>query len=264
MNPHDPNTSNGDATVHNAVRDAAMRDAVSDAVLAHLDDTPPPPELISSPPDMWAAIEARLTSRPTSRDVIPLRAASSTQRDRSRHVPQRWTPHWATLLVAASLLIVATAGVTYAVTMHHVDERLRIASSVTPSHGVEAAPMQTSSPAQTPAPSQTLDRSEMPGANIPVVQVSNGHEPGQGGDPDVYEKEIVQLQTVVKEKRQQLKPETIDIIEQNLKVIDEAIRQSRAALEKDPGSRLLTQQLDRARAKKIALLRIAALLPPSA
>ena len=51
------------------------------------------------------------------------------------------------------------------------------------------------------------------------------------------------------------------IIEKNLKVIDAAIAESRAALAKDPHSHFLNDQLAHVLDQKVGLLRTAALLP---
>jgi hypothetical protein len=79
----------------------------------------------------------------------------------------------------------------------------------------------------------------------------------------VYSREIEMLQTIVTQRRAQLDSSTIAIIERNLRIIDAAIASSRAALEKDPASRLLGDQLTHALDKKVELLRTAALLPAS-
>ncbi|MFI5239674.1 MAG: hypothetical protein ACHQQP_07670, partial [Gemmatimonadales bacterium] len=72
---------------------------------------------------------------------------------------------------------------------------------------------------------------------------------------------IASLKLALDSRRSHLNPATVAVIEQNLGVIDEAIRQSRAALARDPNSRLLNNQLDRTLATKTGLLRAAVLLP---
>jgi hypothetical protein len=69
------------------------------------------------------------------------------------------------------------------------------------------------------------------------------------------------LQKIVTDRRTQLDSSTVAIIERNLRIIDAAIAQSRAALANDPASRLLSDQLTHALDKKVELLRTAALLP---
>jgi len=71
------------------------------------------------------------------------------------------------------------------------------------------------------------------------------------------------LQTIVSSRRDQLDPATVAIIERNLNIIDAAIAQSKAALVRDPASKLLGEQLTHALDKKVELLRTAAMLPLS-
>jgi hypothetical protein len=79
-------------------------------------------------------------------------------------------------------------------------------------------------------------------------------------DP-VYDQEIIKLRRIVKERRSDLDPRTISVLEQSIAVIDSAIAQSRAALAKDPASGFLATQLNHSLEKKVELLRTAALLP---
>jgi hypothetical protein len=69
------------------------------------------------------------------------------------------------------------------------------------------------------------------------------------------------LQRIVTDRKTQLDSTTVAIIEKNLQIIDHAIDQSKAALARDPASRLLTDQLTHALDKKVELLRRAAMLP---
>jgi hypothetical protein len=77
----------------------------------------------------------------------------------------------------------------------------------------------------------------------------------------VYDHEITLLDSLVHTRRESLDPKTVKIIEQNLKIIDKAIAESRAALAKDPKSPLLTNQLDNVLGSKVELLRTVAFLP---
>lgn len=76
-----------------------------------------------------------------------------------------------------------------------------------------------------------------------------------------YEREIDALRTIVRDRRSQLDPKTVAVIERNLRVIDSAIVESRAALSKDTKSAFLADQLDHALETKLTLLRTVALLP---
>ena len=77
----------------------------------------------------------------------------------------------------------------------------------------------------------------------------------------VYGRENDILQKILTSRRTQLDSATVAIIERNLSIIDAAISQSKAALARDPASRLLSDQLTHALDKKVELLRTAALLP---
>jgi hypothetical protein len=75
------------------------------------------------------------------------------------------------------------------------------------------------------------------------------------------DEEIALLQTLVSERSDVLDQRTLAVLETNLKVIDRAITESRAALAADPGSQFLAAQFARAYTSKITLLRDAATLP---
>ena len=79
-------------------------------------------------------------------------------------------------------------------------------------------------------------------------------------DP-VFASEISKLRKIVRDRRSQLDPKTVAVLEQSIAVIDSAIAQSRAALAKDPASGFLATQLNHSLEKKVELLRTAALLP---
>ena len=140
---------------------------------------------------------------------------------------RRFGAAWMT--AAAAALVLATASVTYVATKR-VSEQRGIASM-----------------AHTPARPES--------AGVAAAQLVGS--PAQV----TYDREIERLRTIVSERRTQLDTATIAVIEKNLKVIDQAIAQSRAALAKDPASRFLNDQLNRALDKKVELLRTVALLP---
>jgi anti-sigma factor RsiW len=51
-----------------------------------------------------------------------------------------------------------------------------------------------------------------------------------------YVRTVADLEAVFRARREQLSPQTIRVVEENLRIIDTAIREARAALEADPGS----------------------------
>jgi hypothetical protein len=79
-----------------------------------------------------------------------------------------------------------------------------------------------------------------------------------------YDAEISRLRAVVASRRSMLDTTTLNVIDHNLQIIDDAIAQCRQALLKDPASRFLMQSLDDALTTKIQLLRTAASLPSRA
>jgi anti-sigma factor RsiW len=74
---------------------------------------------------------------------------------------------------------------------------------------------------------------------------------------------VKELTGALEAARPHLSPETVAIIERNLDVIDEAIAESRSALLRDPGNRVLLDVLAGTYRQKLDLLRRAALLAAS-
>lgn len=76
-----------------------------------------------------------------------------------------------------------------------------------------------------------------------------------------YEGEIGKLQDILQTRGSELDIATIAVIEKNLKLIDQAISESKAALAADPASAFLAGRLNHAYDTKLELLRSAAMLP---
>ena len=66
------------------------------------------------------------------------------------------------------------------------------------------------------------------------------------------------LERILREQSERLDPQTVMVIERSLQAIDEAIQQSRAALDADPANTYLNSHLADARRRKLDLLRRAA------
>ncbi|HEX9130543.1 MAG TPA: zf-HC2 domain-containing protein [Gemmatimonadaceae bacterium] len=219
------------------------------------------PDLVPSR-DLWQGIEARIAA-----PVIPL----ATRPERQR----RLVPAW--MGVAAAALIVSTAGITYMLTARSIKPAQSGAvAQITPTTN-QARPNNgpdSGAPATSPnlgvasskrggtpsglAPSDgTPDRPRTPASFAKQTNADRAHS------DLVYGREIDMLQRIVTQRRTQLDSSTVAIIERNLKIIDAAIEQSRAALASDPASRMLDQQLTHALDKKVELLRTAAMLPAS-
>jgi hypothetical protein len=216
------------------------------------------PDLVPSR-DLWAGIEARIAA-----PVIPLAARP----ERQRRLAHAW------MGIAAAALIVSTAGVTYMLTARSFrpggDARLAVGTSATS----PATPGATTAAAESAAagvrqnmPDQSAaplgQRStETSRSGVPATLASQ-NRPGPVQSDVVYGREIEMLQNILKQRKTQLDSSTVAVIQKNLEIIDAAIAQSRAALARDPASRMLNQQLTHALDKKVELLRTAAMLTVS-
>jgi anti-sigma factor RsiW len=213
------------------------------------------PDMVPSR-DLWQGIEARIAA-----PVIPLAARPERQR--------RFVPAW--MGVAAAALILSTAGITYTLTSRSLgsaqpgsvaaivpaDTQAQPTTGATPALPVDNSGQGTQTSVE-PNPTN----STVPNQARPLVSPVNQTTSADRAHSDlVYGKEIDMLQNIVTQRRTQLDSSTIAIIEKNLKIIDRAIEQSRAALVRDPASRMLDQQLTHALDKKVELLRTAAMLP---
>jgi hypothetical protein len=136
---------------------------------------------------------------------------------------------WRRLAIAASLLIAVTAGVTYSLVKHNASAELAASGD---SSAVEA-PL-TGAPVQ-PASMQTAEQT--------------------------FDREIGAMRKIVDERRKELDPATVSVLEKNLKLIDAAIAESKAALAKDPASAFLMDRLTHAYDTKLQLLRGVASIP---
>ena len=213
------------------------------------------PDLVPSR-DLWEGIEARIVA-----PVIPLAARPEREK--------RYVPAW--MGIAAAALVVSTAGITYTLTSRSLAGR-QAQSIALGTTGQVQQPLDTGAPQQSPDAGTTEPvnggSEKLPGvressAQRGGVQANLVSQPqnGPASSDAVYGKEIEMLQRIVSQRKTQLDSSTVAIIEKNLKIIDAAIAQSRAALANDPASMLLSGQLTRALDKKVELLRTAALLP---
>lgn len=70
-----------------------------------------------------------------------------------------------------------------------------------------------------------------------------------------YTAAVQSLEAALRERSSRLDPVTVAILEENLRAIDAAILEARAALESDPGNLYLNQHLENTMKKKIQVLR---------
>ena len=95
-----------------------------------------------------------------------------------------------------------------------------------------------------------------------------GGQPGPNGtdvvpasfDDTEYDAAVADLQQALKSGRGQLDPATVQIVEQNLAIIDQAVEDARRALAEDPSNADLSGYLLETRRRKLDLLRHAAAL----
>ena len=199
--------------------------------------------------DLWTGIAERIDTR-----VIPM--------DIPRVAPGLARRTWFRPAVAAAALVAVTAGMTYYIT------RASLAPSSTTTRQVASVPATLPAVAE-PTASITSTATEAPATpkaaarSTPAAPVARlvSAEPAMDAADPVFATEIRKLRKIVRERRSQLDPKTVAVVEQSIAVIDSAIAQSRAALAKDPASGFLASQLNHSLEKKVELLRTAALLP---
>ena len=206
------------------------------------------PELVPSR-DLWSGIAERIDAR-----IIPMEAPRVAPVVRARRT-------WLRPAAAAAALVVLTAGVTHYLTRISFStpatQQLATATPVTPPAPVIAEPTATIVSTSTERP--TAPRAEAR-TSSPIAKLASAEAVTDAADP-VFAGEITKLRKIVRERRSQLDPKTVAVLEQSIAVIDSAIAQSRAALAKDPASGFLATQLNHSLEKKVELLRTAALLP---
>jgi hypothetical protein len=183
--------------------------------------------------DLWTGIAERIET-----PVIAL--------DTGEHaIPQRPRRRSYRLAAAAAALVIGTAATTFGVVrgIYQRDSAIAAGAEVT-----DISPV--SDPASYPV---------YGGGQTGILLVTD-----QLGSADAaYAREIAELRSALERRRPRLDSATVAILERNLAIIDSAIAQSKAALEKNPNSAMLSRQLDRALGRKVEVLRSAVVLPVS-
>ena len=216
--------------------------------------------------DLWPAIAARIES-----PVVPLVARPG------RPVRRTWIPVAA---AAAATLVIATAGITYFATSRALAPSAATVAAATqrPATVAQSSPVPQAAPVVAEAVTSPSTAAGQPSATAAVASrspeqrapagasriasLASRRAAGSSRSGDVaYGDEIARLQTIISDRRRDLDPATITVIEQSLAIIDAAVQQSRAALARDPRSGFLADQLNHALDKKVELLRTVALLP---
>lgn len=228
--------------------------------------------------DLWAGIAARIET-----PVVELKPAA----------PAAAAPrHWRRGLVAAGLVAVAAGS--WAVASRsgpRAGTAPIVASSQEPGDGIplqgtrgpDLAARPASGAGAEPEPGTSaggggaLPASTVPQApatttlrraqrNASARLASDGPESGyRAGEwravDSIYGAEIGRLRRLAAENRSRLDPATLAVLEKNIRIIDQAIMESRAAIARDPNSALLNDQVNRMLDQKVELLRAIGTLP---
>lgn len=171
--------------------------------------------------DLWSGIESRIEAPVVA---LPTRTVNEPV---TRVAPAALLP-WRQLAVAASLLIAVTAGVTYTLTKRSARELAVQSDSASVDAPISRTPVE-------PVSLQTAEQT--------------------------FDHEIGAMRTIIAERRKELDPSTLAVLTKNLKLIDAAISESKAALAKDPASAFLLDRLTHAYDTKLQLLREVANIP---
>lgn len=179
--------------------------------------------LVPRPPqtDLWPGVATRLESQPRERSA-PVVSIGAFRNRRDRGQLRRFSFTATQLAAAAAVLIVTSAGLSWLVRMRTIDtiDPPRVASAPSPAAG------------------------DQPTA-VPVANFGDAQ----------YEAAVSELRRALEEGRGRLEPRTIEVLERNLAIIDQAIDQARKALAADPMNAYLNSHLAAARRRKLDLLR---------
>jgi hypothetical protein len=224
--------------------------------------------------DLWPDIEARIGTpvvafapAPVAKEPLPDIGPNGRT---TQVAPARTRVFPAWMGAAAAALVVLTAGTTYLLTSRTIREPgvEPVASAATINGNplvVEGDRRDDSAGAITPASGLNPSGPVRAGSRsaIPPIRRGPAVTLARSTTEAVYDKEIASLQAIMSWRKAELDPATVAIIDRNLKIIDAAIAQSKAALRRDPASAMLGNQLTHALDKKVGLLRTAAMLPSS-
>lgn len=211
--------------------------------------------------DLWEGIATRIET-----GVIPLPARAGSHRPTSvQATTVRQPRRYSSAAVAAGLMAV-TAGVTYALTM-----AFGVSSTSTVATAPRDLPPDTANAASPVIPSPLApaivasapDTVQTPARTLPETEPSPVRlvRRPRPSLEQTYDREIAALRVILTQRGSDLDPKTAAIVENSLSTIDRAIAEARGALQRDPASRFLNEQLTKALEKKLELLRTAALLP---
>jgi hypothetical protein len=185
--------------------------------------------------DLLAQAIERLPEAQPSRDLWPAVRARIERHGRPEPARRIITFTLPQLALAASLLMAVSAGVSW------------LASSRPGASGAGAGAI-TANESPVVAQVESMTPADVVPANFADAQ---------------FDAAVADLERILQDERNTLDPRTVMVIERNLKAIDDAIREARAALDKDPANPYLNSHLADARRRKLDLLRRATFLTPT-
>jgi anti-sigma factor RsiW len=219
---------------------------------------------VAAAPDLWPAIAARIAEHgavgaPTA-PAVAVRRESPT---RGWFADWRFSLTVPQLAAASFALMLLSGGAVWTI--------MRTSSGVAPS-GTSPQMAADQAPGASGSPSSAAEGGPLAAVPTPAISESTAAPelrrvaaPAPAGRAVVanfgaerYDHAIADLQAVLTEHRNELDPRTIEVLERNLAIIDEAIEQARRALAADPASSYLHGHIAENMKRKYELLRRAA------
>lgn len=197
------------------------------------------PRGISPRRDLWAGIRSGIEAEVASRPLpMPWRGEPAGQHPLRRY--------WMSLASAAAALVVLTSAVTMVL--------LRPASR---SDSAEVLLPRVAAPVQSATlHSASLQSASLESASLESASPGTGAQsaPGLSRATDSYERAAADLLAAFNDRKSRLQPGTIAAVEQNLKIVDEALRRAREALAADPANPDLNTMMTSTWQRKVDLL----------
>lgn len=207
--------------------------------------------------DLWSGIASGIEA-----EVIALPARGGTARWATSSTSRRMSSG-----ALAAGLVAITAGATYLLTMTFaVDGNPSVATAPRVAGGDTAQVITAVIPVPV-SPASGVDSVSAAPAGVPRERVAASGVSTRlvrrvrPSAEQTYDREIASLRAIVTQRRGDIDPRTAAIVDNSLQTIDRAIAEARGALQRDPASRFLNEQLNKSLEKKLDLLRTAALLP---
>jgi hypothetical protein len=235
--------------------DCAERAADAHALRTLLDEAAALPRGIAPPRDLWSGIAGRLEPRGTQAGAEPRDEAAERKVD-TKVIPlfprPARNPRWLQAAAAVALVALSSAVTAKVVRQHEqvaVDGRAPTLAPLAATQPAvrggaagdvpSAVPVDagTKAPVSAPAPEVRLARQPARAA-APVTALA-AFRPAERE----YQRATDDLERLLRTQRGRMAPATAATLERNLRIIDQAIAESREALRKDPNNRELAQML---------------------